>query len=159
MKNKVAAWGFVLVSCINPSLETGLDTLRDEIERLQSQVQIVDVNGLVDGVIELESTVDTLVIQFDTLDVTMEELQQMISTLQETVSDLEDAYSSLAPDGTLQGILVKLEKIQEGIDVLVARADYDIDGVINAIDECPDTPITEIKQVNDVGCSPSQLNN
>ena len=159
MKNKVAAWGFVLVSCINPSLETGLDTLRDEIERLQSQVQIVDVNGLVEGVIELESTVDTLVIQFDTLDVTMEELQQMISTLQETVSDLENAYSSLAPDGTLQGILVKLEKIQEGIDVLVARADYDIDGVINAIDECPDTPITEIKQVNDVGCSPSQLNN
>ena len=159
MKNKVAAWGFVLVSCINPSLETGLDTLRDEIERLQSQVKVVDVNGLVDGVIELESTVDTLVIQFDTLDVTMEELQQMISTLQETVSDLEDAYSSLAPDGTLQGILVKLEKIQEGIDVLVARADYDIDGVINAIDECPDTPITEIKQVNDVGCSPSQLNN
>ena len=159
MRNKVAVWGFVLVSCINPSLETGLDTLRDEIERLQSQVQIVDVNGLVEGVIELESTVDTLVIQFDTLDVTMEELQQMISTLQETVSDLENAYSSLAPDGTLQGILVKLEKIQEGIDVLVARADYDIDGVINAIDECPDTPITEIKQVNDVGCSPSQLNN
>jgi chromosome segregation ATPase len=159
MKNKVAAWGFVLVSCINPSLETGLDTLRDEIERLQSQVQVVDVNGLVESVTELESTVDTLVIEFDTLDTTMEELQQMISTLQETVNDLEIAFQSLAPDGTLQGILVKLEKIQEGIDVLVARADYDIDGVINAIDECPDTPITEIKQVNDVGCSPSQLNN
>ena len=159
MKNKVAAWGFVLVSCINPSLETGLDTLRDEIERLQSQVQVVDVNGLVESVTELESTVDTLVIEFDTLDTTMEELQQMISTLQETVNDLEIAFQSLAPDGTLQGILVKLEKIQEGIDVLVARADYDIDGVINAIDECPDTPITEIKQVNDVGCPPSQLNN
>ena len=154
MKNKVAAWGFVLVSCINPSLETGLDTLRDEIERLQSQVQVVDVNGLVESVTELESTVDTLVIEFDTLDTTMEELQQMISTLQETVNDLEIAFQSLAPDGTLQGILVKLEKIQEGIDVLVARADYDIDGVINAVDECPDTPITEIKQVNDVGCSP-----
>jgi ABC-type transporter Mla subunit MlaD len=159
MKNKVAAWGFVLVSCINPSLETGLDTLRDEIERLQSQVQVVDVNGLVESVTELESTVDTLVIEFDTLDTTMEELQQMISTLQETVNDLEIAFQSLAPDGTLQGILLKLEKIQEGIDVLVARADYDIDGVINAVDECPDTPITEIKQVNDVGCSPSQLNN
>ena len=158
MKNKVAAWGFVLVSCINPSLETGLDTLRDEIEKLQSQVQVVDVSGLAESVTELESTVDTLVIEFDTLDTTMEELQQMISTLQETVNDLEIAFQSLAPDGTLQGILVKLEKIQEGIDVLVARADYDIDGVINAIDECPDTPITEIKQVNDVGCSPSQLN-
>lgn len=159
MKNKIAAWGFVLVSCVNPNLETGLDTLRDEIERLQSQVQVLDVNGLVENVTELESTVDALVIEFDTLDVTMIELQQMISTLQETVSDLEIAFQSLAPDGTLQGILVKLQRIQEGIDILVARADYDLDGIINAVDECPDTPITEIKQVNEMGCSPSQLNN
>ena len=159
MKNKVAAWGFVLVSCINPSLETGLDTLRDEIERLQSQVQVVDVSGLVESVTELESTVDTLVIEFDTLDTTMNELHQMITTLQEGLDNLQQQLSTLAPNGTLQEISIKLEKIQEGIDVLVARADYDIDGVINAVDECPNTPITEIKQVNDVGCSPSQLNN
>jgi len=159
MKNKVAAWGFVLVSCINPSLETGLDTLRDEIEKLQSQVQVVDVSGLVESVTELESTVDTLVIEFDTLDTTMNELHQMITTLQEGLDNLQQQLSTLAPNGTLQEISIKLEKIQEGIDVLVARADYDIDGVINAIDECPDTPITEIKQVNEVGCSPSQLNN
>jgi uncharacterized phage infection (PIP) family protein YhgE len=159
MKNKVAAWGFVLVSCINPSLETGLDTLRDEIEKLQSQVQVVDVSGLVESVTELESTVDTLVIEFDTLDTTMNELHQMITTLQEGLDNLQQQLSTLAPNGTLQEISIKLEKIQEGIDVLVARADYDIDGVINAVDECPDTPITEIKQVNDVGCSPSQLNN
>jgi uncharacterized phage infection (PIP) family protein YhgE len=158
MKNKVAAWGFVLVSCINPSLETGLDTLRDEIEKLQSQVQVVDVSGLAESVTELESTVDTLVIEFDTLDTTMNELHQMITTLQEGLDNLQQQLSTLAPNGTLQEISIKLEKIQEGIDVLVARADYDIDGVINAIDECPDTPITEIKQVNDVGCSPSQLN-
>lgn len=159
MRNKIAAWGFILVSCVNPNLEEGLDNLRSEIEKLQSKVQVLDVNGLVENTIQLESAVDNLVIQFDTLDITMLELQQMISTLQETVSDLEIAFQSLAPDGTLQGILVKLQRIQEGIDILVARADYDIDGVINAIDECPDTPITEIKQVNDVGCSPSQLNN
>lgn len=159
MRNKIAAWGFILVSCVNPNLEEGLDNLRSEIEKLQSKVQVLDVNGLVENTIQLESAVDNLVIQFDTLDITMGELQQMISTLQETVSDLEIAFQSLAPDGTLQGILVKLQRIQEGIDILVARADYDIDGVINAIDECPDTPITEIKQVNEVGCSPSQLNN
>jgi uncharacterized phage infection (PIP) family protein YhgE len=159
MKNKVAAWGFVLVSCINPSLETGLDTLRDEIEKLQSQVQVVDVSGLVESVTELESTVDTLVIEFDTLDTTMNELHQMITTLQEGLDNLQQQLSTLAPNGTLQEILIKLQRIQEGIDTLVARADYDIDGVINAIDECPDTPITEIKQVNEVGCSPSQLNN
>lgn len=158
MKNKVAVWGFILVSCVNPSLQTGLDTLRDEIEKLQSQVQVVDVSGLAESVTELESTLDTLVIEFDTLDTTMNELHQMITTLQEGLDNLQQQLSTLAPNGTLQEISIKLEKIQEGIDTLVARADYDIDGVINAIDECPDTPITEIKQVNDVGCSPSQLN-
>lgn len=159
MRNKVAAWGFVLVSCVNPSLQTGLDNLREEINNLQAQVVSVDVSSLVSNVEELESAVDNLIIQFDTLDTSMGELQQMISTLQETLSNLEQQFSTLAPNGTLQDILVKLEKIHEGIDTLVARADYDIDGVINAIDECPDTPITEIKQVNEVGCSPSQLNN
>jgi uncharacterized phage infection (PIP) family protein YhgE len=118
----------------------------------------VDVSGLAESVTELESTVDTLVIEFDTLDTTMNELHQMITTLQEGLDNLQQQLSTLAPNGTLQEISIKLEKIQEGIDVLVARADYDFDGVINAIDECSDTPITEIKEVNEVGCSPSQLN-
>ena len=157
MKNKIAAWGFIIVSCVNPNLQEGLDNLKIEIEELQSQISEVDVNGLVESVEQLESTIDNLVTEFDNLDMTMQQLQVMIGILQETVNDLEIAFQSLGPDGTLQGILVKLEKIHEGIDILVARADYDIDGVINAIDECPDTPITEIKQVNEVGCSPSQL--
>lgn len=157
MKNKIAAWGFIIVSCVNPNLQEGLDNLKIEIEELQSQISEVDVNGLVESVEQLESTIDNLVTEFDNLDMTMQQLQVMIGILQETVNDLEIALQSLGPDGTLQGILVKLEKIHEGIDILVARADYDIDGVINAIDECPDTPITEIKQVNEVGCSPSQL--
>ena len=41
--------------------------------------------------------------------------------------------------------------------MLVFVADYDYDGVINGLDQCPDTPITEISEVNGVGCSPSQL--
>ena len=36
-------------------------------------------------------------------------------------------------------------------------ADYYYDGVIYGLDQCPDTPITEISEVNGVGCSPSQL--
>ena len=46
-----------------------------------------------------------------------------------------------------------------GVDQLVAVADYDYDGVINAFDKCPDTPLNEINNVNSDGCSPSQLNN
>ena len=36
-------------------------------------------------------------------------------------------------------------------------ADYDYDGVMNGLDQCPDTPITEVSEVNGVGCSPSQI--
>lgn len=159
MRKKIAAWGFIIVSCVNPNLQEGLDNLKIEIETLESQVQSVNIPDLVEQVELLESALNNLVIVSEGTAVTMNELQQMITTLQEGLDNLQQQFSTLAPNGTLQELLVKLEKIHEGIDTLVARADYDIDGVINAIDECPDTPITEIKQVNEVGCSPSQLDN
>jgi len=158
MRKKIAAWGFIIVSCVNPNLQEGLDNLKIEIETLESQVQSVNIPDLVEQVELLESALNNLVIVSEGTAVTMNELQQMITTLQEGLDNLQQQFSTLAPNGTLQELLVKLEKIHEGIDTLVARADYDLDGIINAMDECPDTPITEIKQVNEVGCSPSQLN-
>ena len=59
----------------------------------------------------------------------------------------------------MEQLLAQVEEMGEGIDQLVAVADYDYDGVINAFDKCPDTPLNEINNVNSDGCSPSQLNN
>ena len=57
----------------------------------------------------------------------------------------------------MQAVRYKVAESSDGISMLVFVADYDYDGVMNGLDQCPDTPITEINDVNGVGCSPSQL--
>ena len=59
----------------------------------------------------------------------------------------------------MEQLLAQVQEMGEGVDQLVAVADYDYDGVINTFDKCPDTPLNEINNVNSDGCSPSQLNN
>ena len=46
--------------------------------------------------------------------------------------------------------------VNDKVQQLVFLADYDYDGVINGLDQCPDTPITEINNVDAVGCAPGQ---
>ena len=73
---------------------------------------------------------------------------------------LQDILATMQTKATkeqVQQLLAALQEVGAGVDQLVAVADYDYDGVINALDKCPDTPITEINNVNSDGCSPSQL--
>ena len=93
-----------------------------------------------------------------------EENKEAIAEAMVTLTDLHDQLAAIlvqiqeaATVEQLQAINVKVQTISEGISMLVFVADYDYDGVINGLDQCPDTPITEISEVNGVGCSPSQL--
>ena len=75
---------------------------------------------------------------------------------------LQDILATLKTKATaeqMEQLLDQVQEMGEGVDQLVAVADYDYDGVINALDKCPDTPLNEINNVNSDGCSPSQLNN
>lgn len=159
MKNKIAAWGLIVVSCVNPNLQSHLDELKSQIEALESSIEIVDVDGIVKQVEELEQAVSLLVIETEASQVGMSELQEMITILQEQLNELENRFSELAPGSAFQGILERLQEVHRQVDILVGWADYDYDGVLNAVDKCPDTPITEINEVNEEGCSPSQLEN
>ena len=80
--------------------------------------------------------------------------------------DIESILASLAEVQVLIDNAVTTEQvaalaaqfadINTKIQTLVAIADYDHDGVMNALDQCPDTPITEINNVNAVGCAPGE---
>ena len=73
---------------------------------------------------------------------------------------LQDILATLKTKATAEQMDQLLDQVQEmgeGVDQLVAVADYDYDGVANALDKCPDTPLSEINNVNADGCSPSQL--
>ena len=110
----------------------------------------MNLNELTQRVNELKLSVENLIIDVDSAQLTL-------NTLQETLELILVKVNELPTSEDIQDILSTIEEIQSDIDVLVARADFDLDGVINAIDECPDTPISEINDVNEVGCSPSQI--
>lgn len=142
----------IIISCTNPNMQNGLDDLRSQILQIGDQIEVIDLSELTQKVNELKLLIENLVIDVDSA-------QPTLNTLQETLSLLLIRINELPTEEEIQDVLSTIEEIQSGIDVLVARADYDIDGVINVIDECPDTPISEINDVNEVGCSPSQIGN
>jgi len=149
---KIILLFMIIISCTNPNMQNGLDDLRSQILQIGDQIEVIDLSELTQKVNELKLLIENLVIDVDSA-------QPTLNTLQETLSLLLIRINELPTEEEIQDVLSTIEEIQSGIDVLVARADYDIDGVINAIDECPDTPISEINDVNEVGCSPSQIGN
>ena len=81
-----------------------------------------------------------------------------------TISEIKDRLAALqvtldlaATEEQIADIKIKVAQISEGIALLVFKADYDYDGVMNGLDQCPDTPITQISSVDANGCSPEQL--
>jgi len=84
---------------------------------------------------------------------------QAFDELHERLQAILAQSENWATSEDMAGLLEQVEEFGEGVDLLVLRADYDYDGVINALDKCPDTPLNEINNVNSDGCSPSQLNN
>jgi len=72
---------------------------------------------------------------------------------------LQDILATMQTKATKQQVEELLAAVQEvgaGVDQLVAVADYDYDGVINALDKCPDTPLKDINNVDAQGCAPGQ---
>jgi len=80
-----------------------------------------------------------------------------IAQINLTLDQILITVQTFATKEQVEGILDDLTVMGEGIDQLVSTADYDYDGVINALDKCPNTPTDEINNVNSDGCSPSQL--
>ena len=152
-----AVLSFILVSCSNQSIEEGLDDLNARLVELEQQLAAVDANALI-------TDINDIIAQVEIIEQINEENKEAIAEAMVTLTDLHDQLAAIlvqiqeaATVEQLQAINVKVQTISEGISMLVFVADYDYDGVINGLDQCPDTPITEISEVNGVGCSPSQL--
>ena len=152
-----AVLSFILVACSNQSIEEGLDDLNTRLVELEQQLAAIDANALI-------TDINDIIAQVETIEQINEENKQAIAEAMVTLTDLHDQLAAIlvqiqeaATVEQLQAINVKVQTISEGISMLVFVADYDYDGVINGLDQCPDTPITEISEVNGVGCSPSQL--
>lgn len=79
-----------------------------------------------------------------------------IANIKLGLQDILATMKTKATKAQVEELLASLQEVGEGVDQLVAVADYDYDGVINALDKCPETPITQINNVNAEGCAPDE---
>ena len=161
----------LITSCVNPSMERGLESLNDSLEQLEIGIDALGIPQMIDDLDSMNIMVGQLIVDVEEYSAQMEEFNQKVLEIQaaleamliqvqgitETVNGMTVTAGGLATTQQMQDLLSQVEEFGAGVDILVAIADYDYDGVQNALDKCPDTPLSEINNVNSDGCSPSQL--
>ena len=152
-----AVIGFVMIGCTNPSMEEGLADLTAQLAQLEAELVGVDVAGMQADLAEMTAQVEQAQIDVDESNAAMEAALVTIASIKERLAAVQALLDEAATAEQVQALRDKVAEISEGISMLVFIADYDYDGVMNGLDQCPDTPIIEINDVNGVGCSPSQL--
>ena len=144
---------FSFVGCVNPSMEEGLEGLDKALAELAAAIESLNIPQMQADLEQMN--MDVAQIEYDLLDAEggwsqiIEQLNQLHLQLQGIV----EVSETWATSEQAQALLADVQSLGEGIDILVLRADYDYDGVINAIDQCPDTPLSEINNVNAQGCA------
>lgn len=164
--------GILLLSaCMNPSMENGFEKLNKSLSELESAIAVLDIPQMIDDLDSMNVMVNEMVTDIEEYSTKMEEFNLQIVELQakfdamaeqvqgmtEVVDGMIVAAEGLATTEQFQKLLADMNEFQQGVNLLVLAADYDYDGIINASDKCPDTPIGEINDVDTNGCSPSQI--
>ena len=151
-----AVISLVLIGCTNPSIEEGLANLTEQLAQLEADLVGVDVEGMQADLAEMTAQVEQAQIDVDESNAAMEAALVTIASIRERLAAVQVLLDTAATVEQVQALRDKVAEISEGISMLVFIADYDYDGVMNGLDQCPDTPITEVSEVNGVGCSLSQ---
>ena len=148
-----AVIGFISLSCTNPSIEEGLAILKDQIDAIELQLIEADIAGMQADVDAMTEQVEQAIASAEEANQALEEALASIASIRESLAAIQTQIDQAATADQLAEIKTKVESISEGIAMLVFLADYDYDGVMNGLDQCPETPITEINNVDAVGCT------
>ena len=161
----------VAASCTNPSMERGFDSLNASLADLETSLEELGIPQMIEDLNSINNSVDQMIADIEEYSLKMEEFNQQVLQMQArleamliqvqgittTVEGMTVTVGGMATSEQMQDLLAQVEDFQAGVDMLVAIADYDYDGVANALDKCPDTPLSEINNVNSDGCAPSQI--
>ena len=145
----------LLVGCVNPSLEDGFESLSQNLSELEASLTPI-VESITSDMEEIEASMVDIQANVDSI---TDSQTGALATIAEITAGLErvkENLSEAATAGQVAELAAAVEEFGEGVDMLVFIADYDYDGVMNGLDQCPDTPLSEINEVNGVGCSSTQ---
>ena len=150
----VAIFGFL--SCENPSIEDGLASLTESLAELEASMLVLDVEGMLADLAEMEGQAEQMTTDMEEYNAIMEQALLDIQDITVRLNAIVEISEDWATDEQVKSLLADVQTLGEGVDMLVFVADYDYDGVINGLDQCPDTTIEDINNVNSIGCSPTQ---
>lgn len=149
----IAVISFLVVGCTNPSMERGLEGLNAALAELEASFIALDIEQMEADLIAMNDQVADMIVDAEEANQAMEDaliqIEGILASLEEVRVNLENAATA----EQIAALGESFAEIREKVELLVALADYDYDGVINAIDQCPDTPITEINNVDATGCT------
>jgi chromosome segregation ATPase len=156
MKKILLILGLIsFVSCTNPSMERGLESLNSALAELEAAMSEVNVDQMITDISTMQDQIESIENDVQVYEEQVTEWESQIQTILANLESVTALIESSATNDQLQDILDDLEHNQSLIDMLVAVADYDYDGVLNALDQCPDTVLNAT--VNGQGCSEVQL--
>ena len=159
----------VTAACTNPSMERGFESLNKEISELASAIDDLDINGLNAQMTAINEDLVKAISDINAYALTVEEHIAAMAELQarfdamalqvlgmiETVNGMIVSAEGIATTAQFQALIADMNEFQSGVNVLVGSADYDSDGVSNALDKCPDTELGAAVDAD--GCSAEQL--
>ena len=145
-------------SCTNPRLEEDLGALRE-------QLLMIDIDKFNSDIIDLRSSISDISLSVDNilsdlLEFTNEynesnaELLLSLDDISTRLSSILFVLGSAATSDQVGVLRAQVEELSASLDILISYQDYDLDGVINGVDQCPNTPLEDRGSVDETGCVP-----
>lgn len=155
MKKLIAlSFATLLIGCVNPSLRDGLNSLDIALADLAEAIENLNIP-------QMQADLESMNAMAEDMIVSAEEAQGALETALDDISNievmLEEAYEislTLATTEQMSALASQTAEFAADVETLVLAADYDHDGVINAMDKCPDTKLG--LTVDSDGCAAGQ---
>ena len=117
-----------------------------------------DLNFYADAIItevdKIENDVLLIAENIEQMQRSTEESTRLIQEILDGLSRVQDSLDKAATTEQMQEVLTSVEEFGEGVRVLWNLADFDVDGVVNGLDQCPETPLRA--EVDWRGCAADQ---
>ena len=84
------------------------------------------------------------------------EVMLLLAEIKISLNGVLAQVKTLATKEQVAAINSMLQEMNNDLDWYVSIQDFDYDGVLNFADKCPNTPITQINEVNADGCAPGE---
>jgi len=151
-----AVTSLVMVGCTNPSMEEGLARLTETLAQLEAEIVAADIEGMQTDLAEITAQAEAALVDAEEANQIVEDALVTVASIKERLAALQILLDNAATTEQVAALRDSVAEISDGISMLVFIADYDYDGVMNGLDQCPDTPLADINNVNGVGCAPDQ---